>query len=155
MSKEWSKKCHKFMNRWQNLSSVVWEFMKENNLFPVQYRCRLHWCKVVRSEFLQLIFSVHDLRISSKLLCKAFVKFLTQLANEGCQHFSSVTVPLGDWLEKKKVTAIIIKTTIWVSHVYYLNPEFHKILWRAFWVIAILRFSPYVARVDFKGLISK
>ena len=24
------------------------------------------------------------------------------------------------------------KTTIWVSHEYYLNPEFHKILWRAF-----------------------
>ena len=38
---------------------------------------------------------------------------------------------------------------------YYLNPKFHKILSRAFWVIAILRFFPYVARVDFKGLISK
>ena len=47
------------------------------------------------------------------------------------------------------------KTTIWISHEYYLIPEFHKILWRAFWVIAILRFSPYAARVDFKGLISK
>ena len=55
---------------------------------------------------------------------------------------------------RKKVSAII-KTIIWVSHEYYLNPEFHKILWRAFWVIAILRFSPYGARVDFKGLISE
>ena len=63
------------------------------------------------------------------------------------------TVPLGDWLEKKS-TSYNHKTTIWVSHEYYLNPEFHKILSRAFWVIAILVFSPYGARVDFKGLIS-
>ena len=56
---------------------------------------------------------------------------------------------------RKKSTSYNHETTIWVSHEYYLNPEFHKILWRAFWVIAILRFSPYVARVDFKGLISK
>ena len=56
--------------------------------------------------------------------------------------------------EKKKSTSYNQKTTIWVSHEYYLNPEFHKILSRAFWVIAILVFSPYGARVDFKGLIS-
>ena len=56
---------------------------------------------------------------------------------------------------EKKCDSYNHKTTIWVSHEYYLNPEFHKILSRAFWVIAILRFSPYVARVDFKGLISK
>ena len=56
---------------------------------------------------------------------------------------------------EKKSTSYNHKTTIWVSHEYYLNPEFHKILSRAFWVIAILRFFPYVARVDFKGLISK
>ena len=60
------------------------------------------------------------------------------------------------WLPgEKKSYSYNHKTTIWVSHEYYLNPEFHKILSRAFWVIAILRFSPYVARVDFKGLISK
>ena len=60
------------------------------------------------------------------------------------------------WLAgEKKSYSYNHKTTIWVSHEYYLNSEFHKILWRAFWVIAILRFSPYVARVDFKGLISK
>ena len=41
-------------------------------------------------------------------------------------------VPLGDWLEKKKSTSYNHKTTIWVSHEYYLNPEFHKILSRAF-----------------------
>ena len=64
------------------------------------------------------------------------------------------TVPLGDWLEKKN-TSYNHKTTIWVSNEYYLNPEFHKILWRAFWVIAILEFSPYAARVDFKGLIPR
>ena len=57
--------------------------------------------------------------------------------------------------EEKKSLSYNHKTTIWVSHEYYLNPEFHKILSRAFWVIAILRFFPYVARVDFKGLISK
>ena len=57
--------------------------------------------------------------------------------------------------EEKKSHSYNHKTAIWVSHEYYLNPEFHKILWRAFWIIAILRFSPYVARVDFKGLISK
>ena len=56
---------------------------------------------------------------------------------------------------EKKSTSYNHKTTIWVSHEYYLNPEFHKILSRAFWVIVILRFFPYVARVDFKGLISK
>ena len=56
---------------------------------------------------------------------------------------------------RKKSLSYNHKTTIWVSHDCYLNPAFHKILWRAFWVIAILRFSPYVARVDFKGLISK
>ena len=56
---------------------------------------------------------------------------------------------------EKKSYSYNHKTTIWVSHEYYLNPEFHKILSRAFWVIAILRFFPYVARVDFKGLISK
>ena len=56
---------------------------------------------------------------------------------------------------EKKILSYNHKTTIWVSHEYYLNPEFHKILSRAFWVIAILRFFPYVARVDFKGLISK
>ena len=55
---------------------------------------------------------------------------------------------------EKKFHSYNHKTTIWVSHEYYLNPEFHKILWRAFWVIAILVFSPYGARVDFKGLIS-
>ena len=55
---------------------------------------------------------------------------------------------------EKKVTAIIMKQQLgfplgllksWVS----------KILSKAFWVIAILEFSPYVARVDFKGLMSK
>ena len=56
---------------------------------------------------------------------------------------------------EKKSYSYNHKTTIWVSHEYYLNPEFHKILSIAFWVIAILRFSPYGARVDFKGLISK
>ena len=56
---------------------------------------------------------------------------------------------------EKKFHSYNHKTTIWVSHEYYLNPEFHKILSRAFWVIAILRFFPYVARVDFKDLISK
>ena len=66
-----------------------------------------------------------------------------------------LTVSLGDWLEKKKSSSYNHKTTIWVSHEYYLNPEFHKIPARAFWVIVILRFFPYVARVDFKGLISK
>ena len=55
---------------------------------------------------------------------------------------------------EKKFHSYNHKTTIWVSHEYYLNPEFHKILWRAFWVIAILVFFPYGARVDFKGLIS-
>ena len=42
------------------------------------------------------------------------------------------TVPLGDWLEKKKSASYNHKTTIWVSHEYYLNPEFHKIPARAF-----------------------
>ena len=42
------------------------------------------------------------------------------------------TVPLGDWLEKKKSNSYNHKTTIWVSHEYYLNPEFHKILSGAF-----------------------
>ena len=55
---------------------------------------------------------------------------------------------------EKKSYSYNQKTTIRVSHNYF-NPEFHKILSRAFWVIAILRFFPYVARVDFKGLISK
>ena len=55
---------------------------------------------------------------------------------------------------EKKSNSYNHKTTIWVSHEYYLNPEFHKILSGAFWVIAILVFSPYGARVDFKGLIS-
>ena len=56
---------------------------------------------------------------------------------------------------EKKSDSYNHKITIWVSHQYYLNPEFHKILSRAFWVIAILGFSPYVARVDFKALVSK
>ena len=56
---------------------------------------------------------------------------------------------------EKKFASYNHKTTIWVPHEYYLNPELKKISSRAFWVIAILRFSPYVARVDFKGLISK
>ena len=56
---------------------------------------------------------------------------------------------------RKKNLSYNHKTTIWVSHEYYLNPEFHKILWRAFWVITILVFSPYTTRVDFMGLISK
>ena len=55
---------------------------------------------------------------------------------------------------RKKSNSYNHKTTIWVSHEYYWNLEFHKILWRVFWVIAILVFSPYGARVDFKALIS-
>ena len=35
-------------------------------------------------------------------------------------------------VEEKKSTSYNHKTTIWVSHEYYLNPEFHKILSRAF-----------------------
>ena len=59
------------------------------------------------------------------------------------------------WLAgEKKCASYNHKTTIWVSHEYYLNPEFHKILLRAFWVIMILVFSPNGAGVDFKGLIS-
>ena len=53
---------------------------------------------------------------------------------------------------EKKSYSYNHKTTIWVSHEYYLNPKFFKILSRAFWVIAILVFSPYGARVDFKAL---
>ena len=34
--------------------------------------------------------------------------------------------------EEKKSYSYNHKTTIWVSHEYYLNPEFHKILSRAF-----------------------
>ena len=60
------------------------------------------------------------------------------------------------WLPgEKKCANYNHKTTIWVPHEYYLNPKSFKILLRAFWVIAILRFFPYMARVDFKGLISK
>ena len=33
---------------------------------------------------------------------------------------------------EKKCLSYNHKTTIWVSHEYYLNPEFHKILSRAF-----------------------
>ena len=33
---------------------------------------------------------------------------------------------------EKKSYSYNHKTTIWVSHEYYLNPEFHKILFRAF-----------------------
>ena len=33
----------------------------------------------------------------------------------------------------KKSNSYNHKTTIWVSHEYYLNPEFHKILLRPFW----------------------
>ena len=33
---------------------------------------------------------------------------------------------------EKKSTSYNHKTIIWVSHEYYLNPEFHKILSRAF-----------------------
>ena len=33
---------------------------------------------------------------------------------------------------EKKSSSYNHKTTIWVSHEYYLNPEFHKILSRAF-----------------------
>ena len=46
--------------------------------------------------------------------------------------FMYVTVPLGDWLEKKESYSYNHKTTIWISHEYYLNPEFHKILSRVF-----------------------
>ena len=70
---------------------------------------------------------------------------------EFCPRHSSPRRLTGE----KKSTSYNHKTTIWVSHEYYLNPEFHKILSRAFRVIVILRFFPYVARVDFKGLISK
>ena len=56
---------------------------------------------------------------------------------------------------EKKSDSYNHKTTIWVSHEYYLNSEFQKIPARAFWVIEILGFSPYAARIDFKGLISK
>ena len=60
------------------------------------------------------------------------------------------------WLAgEKKSNSNNHKTTIWVSHEYFLNPEFHKIQSRAFWVIAILGFSPHTPIVDFKGLISK
>ena len=47
----------------------------------------------------------------------------------------------------RKSTSYIHKTTIWVFHEYYLNPEFHKILSRSFLVIPILGFSPYAAIV--------
>ena len=62
--------------------------------------------------------------------------------------------PLRRLAGEKKRKSYNHKTTIWVSHEYYLNPEFYKILSRAFWVIAILVFFPSGARVDFKGLIS-
>ena len=59
------------------------------------------------------------------------------------------------WLAgEKKCASYNHKTTIWVCHEYYLNPEFLKIWSRAFWVIAILVFSPYTPIVDFKGLTS-
>ena len=38
------------------------------------------------------------------------------------------------------------ETAIGVFPLDYLNPEFHKILSRAFWVIEILGFTPYVCR---------
>ena len=53
-----------------------------------------------------------------------------------CYLYTLFTVSLGDSLEKKKF-------------------QFHKIVSRAFWAIAILGFSPYGAKVDFNGLISK
>ena len=56
---------------------------------------------------------------------------------------------------EKKVPAIIIKQQFGFPISTTKNPEFYKIWSRAFWVIAILRFFPYVARVNFKGLISK
>ena len=40
---------------------------------------------------------------------------------------------------EKKSDSYNHKTTIWVSHEYYLNPEFQKIPARAFWVIAGFR----------------
>ena len=46
-------------------------------------------------------------------------------------HTQLVTIPLGDWLEKKS-SSYNHKTTIWVFHQDYLNPEFHKILSRVF-----------------------
>ena len=56
---------------------------------------------------------------------------------------------------RKKNTSYNHKTIIWVSPKDYLNPKFHEILFRVFWVIAILGFSPYTPIVDFKGLIPK
>ena len=76
---------------------------------------------------------------------------LCQTITNDCRIHSSPRRLAGE----KKSTSYNHNTTIWVSHEYYLNPEFHKILSGAFRVIAILRFFPYVTKVDFKGLISK
>ena len=45
----------------------------------------------------------------------------------GSYELLACTVPLGDWLEKKKSNGYNHKTTVWVSHEYYLNSEFQKI----------------------------
>ena len=116
------------------------------------------------------LISIHDIAIQSAVLlnktCGLQIginylfsrnnsfkkKSKGQVARKMMRYYQSQLPSAIGW--RKKSNSYNQKTTIWVSHEYYLNPEFHKIIWRAFWVIAILGFSPYALRVDFKGLIS-
>ena len=130
---------------WQISISIKW---REKNIHTTNLgfcrcsfslRLRRYFVVVLRSSY--YVMSIHPIIWSSK--------WMAYLGNH-LPH-SSPRRLAGE----KKSTSYNHKTTIWVSHEYYLNPEFHKILSGAFWVIAILRFFPYVTKVDFKGLISK
>ena len=92
----------------------------------------------------------------SKIKAKTYISMYVQKLSKKCPFKVSIHTQFPSAIGwRKKSYSSNHKTTIWVSHEYYLNPEFQKIPARTFWVIVSLGFSPYVARVDFKGLISK
>ena len=83
--------------------------------------------------------------------CKKNVAYKLERALK-YKHNTQFPSAIG-WRKKKYQLNIIIKQQFGFP-MRNLNPEFNKIWSRAFWVIAILVFSPY-AYVDFNGLISR
>ena len=73
-----------------------------------------------------------QLSILRGLAVEKFLKLSDEFDNDHNFWHGILQFPSAICWRKKKIHSYNHKTTIWVSHEYYLNPEFHKILSRAF-----------------------
>ena len=115
----------------------------EKHIEEVHLKIRKYQCDQCPSTFIGDLLLLCHKKGFARIFCIQTQKTVKFIYSEKAIKFCEIstvdlnvttyfTVPLGDWLERKKSYSYNHKTTIWVSHEYYLNPEFHKILSRAF-----------------------